>query len=129
MNIYCCACGEYVDAFLITGKTAYPHRPDLFELHFWQCPYCENFVGCHPRWGRGEFIPLGCIATQEIKRARMELHAILDPIWKSGRVRRKKIYAKISEYLGYEYHTAQTRSIAEIEKVKDFLIKNYKEQQ
>lgn len=125
MKIYCCGCKHTVEANLITGATAYPHRKDLHGRNFWQCPACKNFVGCHPRWGRGEFMPLGVIATPEIRQARMKLHAVLDPLWRSGRIRRKKIYAKISEHLGYEFHTANTRSLEEIQKVKDFIIQTW----
>lgn len=123
MLIYCCACNGPVNANLITGKQAYPHRPDLADLLFWQCPTCKNFVGTHRH--STTLAPLGFIAPPELKRARLALHGILDPVWKSGRIRRAKLYKEISEYLGYEYHTANTMSMEEINKVKDYLLKKY----
>lgn len=119
--IYCCGCKEEVVAELIKGKEVYPHRKDLYDLYFWRCPNCKNFVGTH----KGTIRPLGCIATKELKQYRMGLHDILDPIWKSGKVKRAKLYKQISKYLGYEYHTANTKSKEEVDKVKEFLIKNY----
>lgn len=119
MKLWCCSCQKYSDAELITGRKAYPHRPDLSGLLFYRCSVCGNFVGTHKRHGRdGDVAALGCIPNAEIKHARQCIHAILDPLWqgkKSGT--RKKIYKMISDRLGYEYHTAQTRSIEECRKV------------
>ena len=120
MKIYCCGCKDFVEAKYITGRQAYPHRPDLFDLGFWQCPDCENFVGTHKKTMQ----PLGVIATKELKKARMDLHALMDPLWKNGTIRRKKLYKAISAFIGKEYHTANTRSVEEINAVKQFLIKN-----
>lgn len=126
MKIYCCACEKETDAQMITGATAYPHRPDLSDLPLWQCPVCNNFVGCHHKRKNNPFVPLGVIATPQIKKARMALHAIIDPLWRNGIISRKKLYKAISNFLGYEYHTAETRSIKDIERVKEFVIKTYK---
>jgi len=120
MEIYCCGCGKKVDARLTDGAEIYPHRLDLYSLPFWKCDGCGNHVGCHHK-RKNKITPLGCIPTPEIKNARMEIHEILDPIWKSGRVDRKTLYAAISEHLGWTYHTAQIRSIDEARKVWRFV--------
>lgn len=39
-------------SLLVTGKTIYPHRPDLVAKRFWQCAPCDAYVGCHPPAGR-----------------------------------------------------------------------------
>jgi hypothetical protein len=49
----------------------------------------------------------------EMKRARQHIHAILDPLWKSGQRKRGEIYAKLHEALGHPYHTAELRTIEE----------------
>ena len=36
---------------------------------------------------------------------------IIDPLWKSKKHKRGKIYAKISNHLGYEYHTAELKDL------------------
>lgn len=120
MTIYCCQCKKEVEPNLIDGSIAYNHRPDLHFLYFWQCPHCKNFVGTHKtkqRWQE----PLGCIATQAMKDARRKLHCILDPLWKNKLFTRKDLYKIISEKLGYEYHTANTKSLDEIKKVETII--------
>lgn len=109
MNIFCCECRRDMNCNLIKGNVAYPHRENLFSLNFYQCPVCKNFVGVH----KGTYRPLGVIANSEIKNARRHIHNLLDPIWKTGKIGRKKCYKLISEELGYEYHTANLKTIDE----------------
>ncbi len=116
MSIYCCGCGLDVDARLTNGSEIYPHRKDLHNLPFWKCDECENFVGCHHKT-KNRTNPLGCIPTPEIKKYRQRIHALLDPIWQSGKMGRKEIYAKISERVGWKYHTAKIRSVEEAREV------------
>jgi hypothetical protein len=119
MNIYCCGCKEKIDAVLTSGREIYPHRKDLYSLKFWKCPACKNYVGCHNN-GTG-MSPLGNIPTKELREKRKQIHAILDPLWKSGRFRRKALYSRLSELLGWNYHTAKIRSIEEAETVLEIL--------
>lgn len=113
MNIYCCGCGRDVEARLTDGGEIYPHRPDLATLPFWRCDDCCNYVGCHHKT-KDRTRPLGHIPTAEIRDARKHIHAILDPLWKSKRMNRRDIYAKIAEHMGRdEYHTAEIKSIEE----------------
>ena len=116
MKIYCCGCNGDVEARLTNGKEIYPHRRDLRDLPFWKCDTCKNFIGCHHKT-KNRTNPLGCIPTKEIKNARQHIHRLLDPIWKSGRMKRGKVYGLLSERLGYSYHTAEIRSVEEGRKV------------
>lgn len=116
MKIYCVACGKDVHALFVTGRTVYPHRRDLSPLPFWQCTTCNNFVGCHYK-SDNPTKPLGCIPTPELKKARMHIHNLIDIVWKSGLATRSKLYAKLSERLGKDYHTAEIRSIEEARNV------------
>ena len=84
MNIRCCGCQKKVEARLTDGSEIYPHRKDLYSLPFWKCDVCGNFVGCHHKT-KNRTRPLGCIPTPEIKNARKHIHAILDPLWQSGK--------------------------------------------
>ena len=79
MRLYCCKCGKEVQAALVKGDVIYPHRPDLSQLNFYQCPVCKNYVGCH----KGTKRALGCIPTKELRLARNKLHAKMDPLWKN----------------------------------------------
>lgn len=109
MNIFCCKCNELVKAYLTTGKEIYPHRRDLFNLMFYKCPKCGGYVGCH----KGTTDPLGVIPTQELKRERIKIHNKMDVLWKKGQIRRKDLYKKISQRIGYEYHNGTTKTIEE----------------
>ena len=120
MEIYCCECKKEVDARLTDGAEIYPHRPDLHTLPFWKCDSCKNYVGCHHKT-KNRTKPLGCIPNQQIKNARKKIHKILDPLWRSGRVDRKALYNAISEHIGWTYHTAKIRSIADARKIYRFI--------
>lgn len=110
MNIYCAGCSTDVDARLTSGEEIYPHRPDLYDLPFWKCDTCKNFVGCHHKTSEPT-TPLGCIPTPEIKNIRKKIHALIDPIWKEGRLPRKHVYARLSKRFGRMYHTGELSSV------------------
>lgn len=117
MKIYCTGCQKDVQARLTDGKEIYGHRPDLHDLPFWKCDTCKNFVGCHHK-STERTKPLGCIPTKEIKKARQEIHKILDPLWKKKLIKRGKLYRKIGVALGIQdYHTAEIRSVEEARQV------------
>ena len=80
--IYCCGCGCDVQARLTNGKEIYPHRMDLDEVPFWKCDKCGNYVGCHHKT-KQRTSPTGCIPTSEIRALRVQIHNIIDPLWKS----------------------------------------------
>lgn len=119
-DIYCCACKKDVPAHLVGGSEVYPWRKDLALRRFWKCPTCKNFVGCHN--GKTNK-PLGVIATQELKDARIHIHTLLDGMWSQKRTAserkraRAKLYNALSIKLGYVYHTAEIRTIEEARKV------------
>ena len=110
--IYCCECNQDVKARLTDGSEIYSHRKDLASLPFWKCDECCNYVGCHHKT-KDRTRPLGCIPNAEMRVARSGLHALLDTAWKSNRIGRRELYKKISEVLGYEYHTAEIKTIEE----------------
>lgn len=115
-EIYCCGCGDKVEARLTDGEEIYPHRDNLKYLPFWKCDTCGNYVGCHWKTNNPTY-PLGVIPTPELRKARKHIHALLDPLWKSGKAKRAIIYSKLTAALGWKYHTANIRSIEEARKV------------
>ena len=119
-QIFCCGCGDKVEARLTNGAEIYGHRQDLAELPFWKCDGCGNYVGCHHKT-KNPTNPLGNIPTPEIRNARQHIHRILDPLWKSKRFRRSDLYAKLTEHMGFEYHTAQLRTLDEARKAYAFI--------
>lgn len=124
MKLWCCQCQVDVDARLTSGAEVYPHRTDLAHLPRWICDGCGNHVGTHHKT-RNRTRPLGNIPSPEIKKARIAIHNLIDPAWKSGAVRRSAIYAHLGAALGKEYHTGDIRSIEEARRVyaiaRDFL--------
>lgn len=116
-KIWCCGCHSEVSARLTDGVEIYPHRTDLASLPFWRCDTCRNFVGCHHKT-RDRTKPLGVIPTSALRSARSRVHQVIDPLWKSGRVERGKLYRFLANRLGIdEYHTAELRSVEDAEKV------------
>ena len=103
-EIFWTGCGKGIQARLTDGKEIYPHRPDLAELPFWKCDACGNHVGCHHKTNNPT-LPLGIIATKELKNARQHIHRILDPLWENGGMSRGKVYAILTEKLGYKFLT------------------------
>jgi hypothetical protein len=112
--IYCCGCQADVEARLTDGSEIYSHRPDLYNLPFWKCDTCGNFVGCHHKT-KNRTAPLGCIPTSELREVRKKVHALIDPIWQAGRVPRRTLYKMISDEVGWNFHVAKTRTVAEAE--------------
>ena len=111
-----------VDARLTNGAEIYPHRSDLANLPFWKCDVCGNYVGCHHKTS-SPTKPLGCIPTKELRKARNHIHSLLDPLWQSGRFKRKELYRIISNNFGYEFHTSEIRSIEEAKNIYRFINK------
>ncbi|MBS4040385.1 MAG: hypothetical protein KGZ81_07260 [Flavobacteriales bacterium] len=111
-TIYCTGCETEVEARLTDGTERYPHRPDLAELPFWHCDTCGAWVGCHHKT-TNRTLPLGYLATPEILKARIKIHDLLDPLWKSGMIKRGQAYAHIAKRLGYQYHTGEIKSLEE----------------
>ena len=116
MEIYCAGCGTDIEARLTNGKERYPHRLDLYELPFWKCDTCGGYVGCHHKTDKPTR-PLGVIATPEILNARKKIHALLDPLWKSGKIKRGQAYAYVSKRIGKTYHNGDIRSLEEAREI------------
>ena len=106
-HLFCCACAIEVTPRLTTGAEVYPHRSDLFAKKFWRCQTCGNYVGCHA----GTDKPLGNIPTEELRKARNHIHALLDPLWKRGMIARGDLYSMISGRIGRTYHTGEIMDI------------------
>lgn len=83
-------------AELVTGVTAYPLRPDLYEKAFWNCNPCQARVGCHP----GTTKPLGRLADSKLRYWKIEAHAAFDPIWRSGEKKRNQAYRWLAREMG-----------------------------
>lgn len=95
-NLLCPYCMD--KTVLVGGDVIYPHRPDLYKKWFYSCRPCGAYVGCHP----GTKKPLGRLANGELRKAKQEAHAAFDPLWKSGRRKRKDAYAWLAANIGID---------------------------
>jgi hypothetical protein len=124
VRLWCCQCADDVEARLTSGAETYPHRPDLASIPRWKCDGCGNHVGTHHKTDNPTR-PLGNIPSADIKRARIAIHELIDPVWKSGAMRRKEIYAHLTKVIGRQYHTGELRTIDEARAVyaaaRDFI--------
>lgn len=94
MTIRCDYCDRPPDR--VTGHEIYPHHPDLRAKHFWLCRPCKAYVGCHPGSDRS----LGRLANAELRLWKQRAHAAFDPLWKSGKMKRRQAYIWLAEKLG-----------------------------
>lgn len=124
MEIFCCACNKNIKARLTNGSEIYSKPTDVAFWHknqdytslpFWVCDICKNYVGCHHKT-KQPTRPLGCIPTPEIRQWRGYLHKLTDKHWADSK-QRKEIYAKITKEIGYQYHSAEIKSVEEAKKI------------
>ena len=97
----CPYCGK--EAKWCDNAERYGRRYGKSYMCYW-CKDCDSYVGCHNNTKK----PLGTMANKELREWRMKVHAQLDPLWKSGKLRRGELYAKISKQIGKTYHTGET---------------------
>lgn len=100
---YCCNCKQLQSCELVSGCDIYGSGTKYDWAYFFRCPDCGEYVGASQTYE-----PLGTIPTKEIRALRSQIHAVIDPIWKSGRLKRGEVYKSMAKALGIlEYHTAE----------------------
>lgn len=95
-KVICNYCGE--PAQLYAASVVYPGLEDLADRLCWVCWPCNAWVGCH-RKGDGTS-PMGTLADQPTRDARIAAHAAFDPIWMRGEMDRPAAYAWLSQVTG-----------------------------
>jgi len=96
----CPYCGK--EAKWCANSEVYGRTYGKSYMCYW-CKDCDAYVGCH----NNTKIPLGTMANKELRKKRMEVHDIIDPLWKSGKYSRKKIYSDLSDAFGKTVHIAE----------------------
>lgn len=84
---YCKTAAELVSSYEVYGR-------DYGNI--WRCKICGAMVGCH----RGTSTPLGTLANDVLRRWRVLAHRHIDWIWRSGKMSRKAVYARLARELG-----------------------------
>ena len=93
ISVKCPYCDN--DAVFVKGSKIYPHRPDLYGKKFYLCSPCDAYVGCH-----SDGKPLGRLANRQLRKAKMQAHAVFDPLWKDGPLSRTEAYRWLSKAMG-----------------------------
>jgi hypothetical protein len=115
MKLICPYCGQYakyVDSEIIYGKSY-----GMVYL----CEPCDAYVGVH----RGTDRPKGSLAKEPLREARKAAHQMFDWYWKSGTLKRKECYRRLSILLGLEFSKTHIGSFDEKECEKVILACEY----
>lgn len=80
----------------------------------WLCRDCDAFVGCHnnTKTPKGRFL-----AREDLRKARRAAHAAIDPLWQTGKYKRRTIYIRLREAFGKEVHVGDTETPEECQAI------------
>lgn len=68
---------------------------------------CETYVSAH----RGDNLPMGTMATKETRSLRVDVHCLIDKLWKSGLEGRRQVYNRLGKFLNVNnFHVANLDS-------------------
>lgn len=101
MKIICPKCNK--EAPWVENKEKYGRNYGRSYMCYY-CKPCGTYVGCHNNTRK----PLGTMADAELMGWRMKAHAAIDPLWKNGKMTRKKVYRMLKEKLGKEIHVGES---------------------
>jgi hypothetical protein len=89
---YCGLGAELVPDVAVYGFPGYGRW--VYVCSGW--PVCDAYVGTHP----GTDEPLGSLADGGTRHWRLKAHQMLDPLWRSGLMRRPEAYQIAAHLLG-----------------------------
>lgn len=91
------------------------------------CQDCDARVGVHNN--RADK-PLGTMANKELRHLRVKVHSIIDPLWKSGKMKRKQVYKLLEDTFGRKIHIGESdeKTCLEIIKIYGKTNKNFRKQ-
>lgn len=76
------------------------------------CRSCDARVGCHENSRK----PLGTMANKELREWRVRAHDHIDPLWKSGELKRAQVYDRLKRSFGRDIHIGES-DIATCQKI------------
>lgn len=95
---YCLMPAEWVDNSAIYGK----RYGKSYMMYL--CRPCDAYVGCHQNTKN----PLGTLANKELREWRKKAHAIFDPMWRDGKMKRQEAYHWLKEQTGRWIHMGES---------------------
>lgn len=87
----------------VPNEEVYGKRYGKFYM-CWFCKPCRAYVGCH----NNTKIPLGTMANVELRGWRVKVHNYIDPLWKGGKISRKKVYQILKDRFGKDIHIGES---------------------
>ena len=93
MIVFCPKCNQ--PAPWVENKEKYGRNYGKSYMCYF-CKDCETYVGCHENTRR----PLGTMADKETMNLRKQAHALFDPLWKDGGMKRGQAYQYLSTLMG-----------------------------
>jgi hypothetical protein len=75
----------------------------------WHCDRCKASVGCH----NGTISPFGLMATGKVRRLRVEVHRVFDPLWKNAGLSRDEAYFWLQTTLGISAEACHISMLSE----------------
>jgi len=108
----CNHCGK--EAKWVENKIVYNGKNYGKSYMIWWCKDCDAYVGCHNNTKQ----PKGNIlAKRDLRKARLETHAFIDPIWKSKKYKRKTVYKRLEEAFGKPIHVGGIETVKECQEI------------
>jgi len=99
------------EALWVENKAIYGRNYGKSYMCYY-CKPCDAYVGCHQNTTK----PLGVMANKELREWRIKAHAVIDPLWKNGPIKRKTVYKILSREMGFQIHIGNS-DIATCEKL------------
>lgn len=101
IKVKCPYCGK---------KAKYCENKEIYGKNYgksYMCYFCEPcnaYIGCHNNTRQ----PLGTLANRELRQWRIKAHNHIDPIWKSGKLSRGQVYARLKYNFGRQIHIGES---------------------
>ena len=80
----------------VSGKVIYPHLEKLHNGLYYLCKKCGAYVGAHIKTG----LPMGDVADDKLRAARIKAHISLDEIWQDCIMDRTDTYRWLAVKMG-----------------------------
>lgn len=91
------------EAVWCENKAIYGKNYGKSYMCYW-CKTCDAYVGCHNNTKK----PLGTMANRELREWRKKVHAVIDPYWKLGNMKRGQVYAELKKIFGHAVHVGES---------------------
>lgn len=98
-DIICPYCNSVAE--LVTGNTIFKNRKDLADRYYYLCNSCDAYIGTI----KGTKTPLGRLADPALRKAKVDLHSIFDPLFITGSKTRKDAYIWLATELGISVYS------------------------